>query len=294
MDKTKLKEALYSFGKLLSVVSIAFIFYKIYQEYSISSFYSKMLAFKGIILYLIALNVVSLLTGIYVWLNILRQYSPREFGYLTAFYYFAKTEVAKYLPGNIFHLVGRQALASRLGIKHSQMAKITLFHTIVLLFGTVISATILALFTQEIESYYKLAAIVISMALCLLLCKIYPVFSKKKKVILLLMIAFSIAMQGFMLAWIVAYQSQDYSMDKIFLVASIYVISWIIGFVTPGASGGLGVREGAFIAIVSFLHIDIADDVVIFSIIFVRFINILVDLLLYVVTLFLKRYELQE
>jgi hypothetical protein len=292
MNKNKLKEYLYTFGKLLSLLSIVFIFYKIYQEYSLGSFYTKIVQFIDISPYLILLNILSLLTGVYVWYTILRHYSTKSFGYLTAYYYFAKTEVAKYLPGNIFHLVGRQALASKLGIKHTQMAKITFFHTIVLLFGTVVSASLLALVAEPINEYYKLAAVAATVFLIIVTFFIYPIFSKLTKLTMLMIIALSIAMQGAILAWIVAYQAGNYSYEYLSLLASVYVISWIIGFVTPGASGGLGVREGAFIAIVSFLHINVAEDIVVFSVIFVRFINIIVDLLLYLCTFLFKKYEL--
>lgn len=293
MNKDKIKELLYTFGKLLSILSITFIFYKIYQEYSISSFYPKIVQFVDISAYLIVLNIFSLLTGIYVWLKILQRYSIKNFGYLTAFYYFAKTEVAKYLPGNVFHLVGRQALASRLGIKHTQMAKITLFHTIILLSGTVVSASFLALFTESLNIDYKLVAMAVATIVTLIIFAIYPIFSRPIKLAMLLIIALSIAMQGIILAWLVAYQTGNYSLGDLALLASVYVISWIVGFVTPGASGGLGVREGAFIAIVSFLHIGITEDIIVLSIVFVRFINIVVDLLLYLFTFALKKYELE-
>lgn len=39
---------------------------------------------------------------------------------------------------------------------------------------------------------------------------------------------------------------------RLFLtIGTAYIISWIAGFVTPGASGGLGVREAAFVVLLN-------------------------------------------
>ena len=102
-------------------------------------------------------------------------------------------------------------------------------------------------------------------------------------------LALSIALQGVMLGIIVMYQSDAFTMSLFFQCVSIYILSWLIGFVTPGASGGLGVREGIFIAITNYLHIDISAEIIIFSVLLVRLINICVDVLLYLGTFGLEK-----
>jgi len=91
-----------------------------------------------------------------------------------------------------------------------------------------------------------------------------------------------------MLGMIVVYQGDTYTWSLFCLSTSIYILSWLLGYVTPGASGGLGVREGAFIAITSYMHFDIHADIVIFSVLLVRLINILVDILVYFSTFALE------
>ena len=83
-------------------------------------------------------------------------------------------------------------------------------------------------------------------------------------------------------------QSDHFTTGLFFECVSIYIVSWLIGFITPGASGGLGIREGTFIAIAAFLHLDIAAEIIIFSVLLVRFINIIIDIAMYLSTFVLK------
>jgi len=91
-----------------------------------------------------------------------------------------------------------------------------------------------------------------------------------------------------MLGMIVMYQSDSFTANLFFLCVSIYTLSWLIGVVTPGASGGLGIREGTFIAITSYLQVDISTDIIIFSVLLVRLINITVDIGIYLSTFILE------
>jgi hypothetical protein len=100
-----------------------------------------------------------------------------------------------------------------------------------------------------------------------------------------------VALQGVLLGIIVASQLEQITIALFLESAAIYIISWLIGFITPGASGGLGVREGTFIMIASFLHIDIASEIVIFSVLLLRLVNIGVDIILFLSTFLLKNSE---
>ena len=83
---------------------------------------------------------------------------------------------------------------------------------------------------------------------------------------------------------VIGTQIKQFDTALLLQMASIYIISWLIGFITPGASGGLGVREGTFILIASYLKIDIAPDVIIFSVLLVRLVNVIADIILYLST----------
>ena len=288
MNKTKLKSLLTLFGKLLGVLGLVFVFYTLSQEYTLSSFSQQFILFIDILPLLMLLNILSILIGIYAWQKMLQHYASSPLDYITAYYYFSKTEIAKYLPGNIFHFIGRQVLSSKIGISQPQMLKISLLFSLLLLTGTILTSSIFAFLSLEITNIIlslMALATLISMGI---LFYLYPSFPLKKKLSLNISLALSISMQGLMLGFIVMYQNENLSLSIFFLCVSIYTLSWLIGFVTPGASGGLGVREGAFIALLSYLALDISSESIVFSILLVRLINILVDVLLYLSTFMIK------
>lgn len=295
MNKEKIKNIVYFIGKSLGILGLLFVLYKLSQDYTWSSFTGQFVLLLPIMPLLILFNFTSLLIGIYGWHQMLLHYATRAFPYIASYYYFSKTEIAKYLPGNIFHLVGRQALASRIGVKQTQMAKISLFQALFLLTSTLLVSTIFAFFSHHTPPLILLLMGVSSIASFIVLIYLYPSFSFKTKFSLNMQFAVSIAFQGLMLGTIVLYQSDTHSLELFFQCVSIYTISWLIGFVTPGASGGLGIREGVFIAIATYLHIDIAEEIIIFSVLLVRLINICVDVIMYLsaMTLEKKMKELQ-
>jgi len=288
VNKTQIKNIAYFIGKTLGILGLLYVFYKLYQEYTWETFLSQLDTLLPVLPLLILLNLLSLLLGIYAWRMMLQHYSSETLNYRTAYYYFSKTEISKYLPGNIFHFVGRQALASKIGISQKQMAKISLLHSLLLLSATVLSSTFFALFSPDIPGYI-LTLMGLSCIIALIVTAyMYPSFPTGKKNAMNLYLSVSIAFQGVMLAVIIYVLQDDMSLGLFFECTGIYIISWLIGFATPGASGGLGVREGTFVAIVAFLHLDISTDIVIFSVLLVRFINILVDMLMYLSTFALK------
>jgi len=283
-----MKKLAHIFGKILGIVALFFVFYKLSQEYTLDTFLKNFDAISGFIPLLVMVNLLSTLLGIYAWHIMILNYAQKPFPYITSYYYFAKTEVAKYLPGNVFHFVGRQAMASKMGITQKEMAKTSFLFSFLLMTGTLFSSTIFALFSTETPLYLELLMSLASIIVIIVIIFLFPSFPLYKKVQMNLILALSVAMQGLMLGAIMLYQNEEMGMGLFFLFVSIYIVSWLIGFITPGASGGLGVREGAFIAISVFLQIDMSEDIIIFSVLMVRLINIIIDVLMYLSTYMLE------
>ena len=289
INREKMKNIAYFIGKSLGLLGLLYVFYTLYQEYTWSSFTHQFLSILHLMPLLFALNIISILLGIYAWHTMLLHYTQKPFSFLASYYYFSKTDIAKYLPGNVFHYVGRQALASKIGISQKEMAKTSMLVSFLLLVSTVISSFIFALFSQNTPTFILTFMGLSSMITLISVRYVYPSFPIRRKIVMNAYLALSIALQGVMLGIIVMYQSDAFTMSLFFQCVSIYILSWLIGFVTPGASGGLGVREGIFIAITNYLHIDISAEIIIFSVLLVRLINICVDVLLYLGTFGLEK-----
>ena len=288
MNKEKLKKLVFFLGKSLGILGLVFVFYKLSQEYTLNSFTNQFILLLDILPILMILNIASIILGIYAWHIMLLQYSKKSFPFLASYYYFSKTEIAKYLPGIIFHFVGRQALASKIGISQIEMAKISLLFSFLLLTGTVLTSTVFAFLSNDVPNTILTLMGLSSIIILIILVYMYPSFPRIKKVSMNLYLALSVALQGIMLGMIVMYQSDSFTANLFFLCVSIYTLSWLIGFITPGASGGLGIREGTFIAITSYLQVDISTDIIIFSVLLVRLINISVDIGIYLSTFTLE------
>ena len=288
VNKEQIKKIVYFLGKSLGVLGLIFVFYKLSQEYTLSTFLSQLSLLSDTIPVLLLLNIASTLLGIYAWHIMLLNYAKEPFPYRSSYYYFAKTEISKYLPGNVFHFIGRQVLASKIGITQMEMAKISVLFSFLLLVATVIASTVFAFLATDIPPYILTLMGISCIIILIITAYLYPSFPIRKKVSMNLLLSVSVALQGVMLGMIVMVQTDHFTTGLFFECVSIYIVSWLIGFITPGASGGLGIREGTFIAIAAFMHLDIAADIIIFSVLLVRFINIIIDIAMYLSTFVLK------
>jgi len=275
-------------GKLLGAAGLLYIFYKLSQEYTLQSFTAQFSLLLPHLPLLLLINLTSTLLGIYAWHLMLQNYAAHPLTYKTSYYNFAKTEIAKYLPGNLFHFVGRQALASNIGITQKEMAKISILFSFLLLAATVFSSTFCAFLSSDIPLYILIFMGVSFIIILAIIYYTYPSFPIKEKIKMNLILALSIALQGIMLGIIISVQTGSMPMGLFCKVVGIYIISWLVGFATPGASGGLGIREGTFIAIATLLHLHIDSQIIIFSVLLVRLINIITDAIIYLSTLVIK------
>ncbi len=286
MHRSNLKTVAAYVGKFLGIAGLVFVLYQLSRHYTLESFAARFVSLSSISGELLALNIVSSLIGIYGWHLLVTHYAAQSVSFATSYYYFAKTEISKYLPGNIFHFVGRQALASKIGLRQKEMAKISLLFTLLLAAATVVAAAFLTLGNEHLPFYLKMLSPFLAAGALLPSLLLYPSVETKRKLSVTLLLSVSLILQGGIVALIVAHQMHtSLSYSYFLLLSAVYVLSWLVGFVTPGASGGLGVREGAFVAIVAFLHLHISDDTVVFAVLAIRLLNIVVDILLYLSTL---------
>ena len=178
---------------------------------------------------------------------------------------YGKSQIAKYIPGNVFHVVGRHILGSQAGIRHVVLAGATVYEILGLLsisiligFGGMIIfglgniyfslyQIILIFFTTLVITSLTIALVPYLMSLrgfILPYKGIGDSFLNISKVYLFYFIFFLIA--GLLLVVIV-----NIFLDINFIITAklvvIFSIAWIAGFIIPGAPGGIGVREAVII-----------------------------------------------
>lgn len=170
--------------------------------------------------------------------------------------------VAKYLPGNVFHLAGRQLVGSRLDISHKTMALATVFELALSVISALCVTAAFLIAADEpldlgIGSSYILAAAVASAVLIAAILRIgagrrkrqqpsgVNVPSPKASVIGFALATVFFVLSGLMAA--VLYQAITGAGSLSLTIGAAYVAAWLTGYVVPGASGGLGVREAAML-----------------------------------------------
>jgi uncharacterized membrane protein YbhN (UPF0104 family) len=172
---------------------------------------------------------------------------------------YALSGVFKYLPGNVFHLVSRQAFFRHAGASQLHLARTSLTELLVQLAAA--AGVALLIFTGSCLGHsctgLALAGLRVPpwgivlglLALALVALGVagrqFPLHALRRP--LLLSLAFFLGFAVILaLLFALLRGSPPLLTDR--LVAA-YLVAWIVGFITPGAPGGLGVREAVFIAL---------------------------------------------
>ena len=220
---------------------------------------------------LITVFVCSIIYGLsefflsFAWRRLLIWFGDKDISKNLCNRIYGKSQIAKYIPGNIFHVLGRHILGSQVGIKHIVLAGATVYEILGLLsisiligFGGMIIfglgniyfslyQIILIFFTTLVITSLTIALVPYLMSLrgfILPYKGIGDSFLNISKVYLFYFIFFLIA--GLLLVVIV-----NIFLDINFIITAklvvIFSIAWIAGFIIPGAPGGIGVREAVII-----------------------------------------------
>ncbi len=196
----------------------------------------------------IALGFLSLVYGasnIFLalsWCELLKHFElfvPRAWG----IWAWGVSQIAKYLPGNIFHLAGRQALGALAGYPHRPLAmsavwELGLLATLALLFGVLI----LPLFFEMLSPLGTFCIFIAFVFFFILISKLgLSVYVSRSMFLILIYLTISAAVFVYVIASI--YVDNNFSFDTVILLAGAFVFAWLAGLVTPGAPAGIGVRE---------------------------------------------------
>lgn len=277
------------FGHFLSLVSIAIIFKILYENIDkiehIEFSYQNILIF----LFLIIWGLIGYSLFAYTWIVQLKhKYS--EFTYLMSLKIIATTQINKYLPGNIGHFIGRYYMSKKY-ISKLDFTYTLLIENIIFVIASCIIGSIYIYFfdisklLKEINFIYVL----MSLSALFLLALLFIVFLKKNigfinlnfKIILKLIILFCIISTfGGLSIYIIFNVINTSSNINLLLCISAFSLSFLIGFIVPGAPGGIGIREYTFTLLFSpFVEAVYAME----TIIIFRIISVCTDLALYII-----------
>jgi len=242
----------------------------------------------------------------FAWRSILEFLQKKSLPFGEIFKIYMKTFIARYIPGNIFHFVGRQLIGNKFGINHTVLAVSSVLESFLLL--AVGSVFILTGFFQNFFSISIFDRLHINNKKFLLLlvagcfiAVIYFIYKKHLReifgsfsirrmgdlVVVCLLYSLFLIINGVILFFIFSFMLKtDLKIDFLPIIICAQVFAWMGGFITPGAPGGLGVRE----ALLSMILSDILQtDIVVSGVLLFRVVTLLGEVLaLCIAILFFK------
>jgi len=152
------------------------------------------------------------------------------------------SQIAKYVPGNIFHVAGRQSLGMAAGYPMGPLLKSAMWELGMLAFGgATYAALILPVVFKRFSPLLSIAIFLLVLAIVWFILHNWLGTLNRAAFFLQL---FFLAVTGVGFSTILALVAPSaVPLLRIPALCGAYVIAWLIGFVTPGAPAGIGVRE---------------------------------------------------
>lgn len=185
---------------------------------------------------------------------------------------YAIANVAKYLPGNVFHFVGRQLLGNRAGWSHRAIAQSSVLELGIMVACALALVGILGGMVVPSDLWETRFPILIGIGeydllfTVLIMAGGYAVLAISERSGILrrflgirsrdlvmpgILITLFLAASGLIAdALGMVLKGSTVPIPQL-IIAVAYLASWLAGFVVPGAPGGLGVREGVLVYLLS-------------------------------------------
>ena len=265
-----MKKYIILFGRIVTSLAIAILSIKLYQHsyvlYSISwSIQSAACFISGIVF-----CSVTMVVGSFVWLLLLRG-GGVFIDFKKAYIVMGQAQIAKYLPGNVFHYVQRISLGSKVGI--STEPAVLSIGAETLIVGATASAiaatglyfdntTLIWLLRETgwkgiaVYQYVLITVFLIVSALIILLPStrswIYQrrTYLKPNRVVISVLLCFIVFLAyGVLISLLLtSLYSIDHNLHW-YQLAWGFALAWVAGFAVLGAPGGIGIREAVFVGL---------------------------------------------
>ncbi len=302
-DKKKIINAI---GKCLSVISICFIIYAVWKMGLDYSFVNNKLIFFCIMVACVGLKLASLWFSSTAWATWLKFFSKTPFEMKRARQVFIKANIGRYIPGNVMHFVQRNLFATNMGISQVQLAISTIFEVA----SYVVSALLLSLITARksiwtvVKSYFEdRLYIILVIMICLVVAALVSLLAFRRKISdvlagydrksflvtllsVMLIQLITLTLLGIAMVLLVSYATGEFNWGITGTVISTYIVAWVLGFVVPGASGGMGIREMALLLLLG----PVLGESLVLSLALVhRLITVIGDFLGYLIAVYCEK-----
>lgn len=218
-------------------------------------------------------QTVLICASCFPWLVFTQSLSGVKIPFRKAMPVYTKSNLLKYLPGNVFQFVGRNQLAADMAISHVDVACATIFDVLFCVVWTGIIAVVLLgqMLSGLLEAYAGRFLLIGSIGVGVLLIgavvirwkfrdKVKNYLSRYKKAfapgnrlkllegVLYYFLHNVVSAVVYFLCLKMMFPAETPTGTLVMLTGA-FLFAWIIGFVTPGAPGGLGIRESVMMLV---------------------------------------------
>jgi glycosyltransferase 2 family protein len=217
-----------------------------------------------------AYAVLSVLL-VLVWATVLDAFAPGCIDAKDAYALYAITQIMKYIPSNVAHFVGRHVTLRRRGVSHFALVCTMVAETAMLLGGACLTVAVLqadvltAVYAHHVraEATPIILAVALATCLCATLTWLHGAGMRRlistgthRRLVPRLIVALAAAAVFFasttlLIATVCRLLLDDPAGFSITYVAASLAGAWVVGFIVPGASAGIGVREATAILLLS-------------------------------------------
>lgn len=280
----KLKLVMSWVGGLLSFIGVFFVMVRLVSyadELDLSRLQSTDWLVLSVLSILYAIMNVALVLA---WQQILSIFRV-PLGFWQATHIYGISQLAKYVPGNIFHLAGRQVLGMAVGVPGWALAKSSAWELgLIAVAGSLFGLLALPLWWQGFPTIAALSSFVIVLIAVGLAVRRW--FEQTMALVLgwhVLFLAASGLIFGEVLSLI---SSASLTTGTMPVLVGAFVIAWLAGLLTPGAPAGVGVRE---LVVLFFLKGVIAEADLLLAVAIGRVVTIVGDFIFFLVSAGLRR-----
>lgn len=197
------------------------------------------------------------------WIALLRAQGvkPVTLSWKEAFHFYGVTQIAKYIPGNIFHFAGRHSLANQKGVLHVHLFFAAALEIFFVFFSAILISFLIIGRTSH--TFYDGKApfsifLIIGGGVILFLLFIFKNHSILQQIKNLNLLKATLSLFSYLsfiifscllfLCTVITVSGHTSAcLENWPSIMGGYAFAWVIGFVTPGAPGGVGVREATLI-----------------------------------------------
>jgi uncharacterized membrane protein YbhN (UPF0104 family) len=193
---------------------------------------------------------------------------------------YTKTQIAKYVPGNVVHLVSRHMYLKNFGLDHRPLASGSLLELASLPLAAVIAiCLVMSLIDDTRLGPWEMGALAPPFFIAVVGVSALAIWRTQRSWHLPAVIVVCRGV-GFMVCQGIIFAVVLYIVSGSFVALAIpaAIFAWLVGFLTPGAPGGIAVREALLVSLLT--HIT-ADDTILIAALILRITTTVGDLILY-------------